>query len=61
MRNVYINSFSLSARAEKIIEKYCETHNIKSKSKALNQILIEYDETINYDVDAVREVVKHVD
>lgn len=44
MRNVFVNSFSLTAEAEKVINEYCNAFGIKSKSKALNQILIEYGE-----------------
>lgn len=44
MRNVFVNSFSLTAEAEKVINEYCNAFGIKSKSKALNQILIEYSE-----------------
>lgn len=42
MRNAFVNSFSLTAEAEQVIKDYCIAFGIKSKSKALNQILIEY-------------------
>lgn len=54
MRNTFINSFSLTAEAEQVIKDYCIAFDIKSKSKALNQILIEYAEKAEW-----REELEH--
>lgn len=47
MKNTTVRAFSLSANAERIIDKYAIEHEIKSKSKALDRILIEYGKTID--------------
>lgn len=47
MKNTSVRAFSLSVIAEKVIENYANEYNIKSKSKALDRILIEYGKTID--------------
>ncbi len=46
MKNTTVRAFSLSVNAEQVIDRYANEHNIKSKSKALDRILIEYGVTI---------------
>lgn len=47
MKNTTVRAFSLSVNAEQVIDRYANEHNIKSKSKALDKILIEYGVTID--------------
>ena len=47
MKNTTVRAFSLSVNAEQVIDRYANEHNIKSKSKALDKILIEYGLTID--------------
>lgn len=47
MKNTTVRAFSLSVNAEQVIDRYASEHNIKSKSKALDKILIEYGVTID--------------
>lgn len=47
MKNTTVRAFSLSVNAENVIDRYAVEHNIKSKSKALDKILIEYGLTID--------------
>ena len=47
MKNTTVRAFSLSVNAEQVIDRYGNEHNIKSKSKALDKILIEYGLTID--------------
>lgn len=47
MKNTTVRAFSLSSYAESVIDKYAKENNIKSKSKALDRILLEYGKTID--------------
>lgn len=47
MKNTTVRAFSLSVNAERVIDRYAIDHNIKSRSKALDKILIEYGLTID--------------
>lgn len=47
MKNTSVRAFSLSVSAENVIDRYAMKHNIKSKSKALDNLLIEYGLTID--------------
>lgn len=47
MKNTTVRAFSLSLNAERVIDRYANERNIKSKSKALDEILIEYGLTID--------------
>lgn len=47
MKNTTVRAFSLSVNAEQVIDRYANEYNIKSKSKALDKILIEYGLTID--------------
>lgn len=43
MKNTFVRAFSISTDAEKIIDTYAAKKGIKSKSKALDTMLKEYD------------------
>ena len=42
MKNTFVRAFSISTDAEKIIDTYAAKKGIKSKSKAVDTILKEY-------------------
>ena len=43
MKNTFVRAFSISADAEKIIDTYAAKKGIKSKSKALDTMLRDYE------------------
>ncbi len=56
MKNTIVRAFSLSSDAEKIIDSYTTKGGFKSKSKALDTLLKEY----NYDIDRLRKDYNHL-
>lgn len=56
MKNTTVRAFSLSSEAENIIDSYSIKNGFKSKSKALDTLLREY----NNDIDRLRKDYNHL-